>query len=164
MTEQTPSPNDDSKAGESEQPQGEPQSADPQGPSEDELPEWARKELTKVRGEAASYRTRLRAAETKLGEAKSPEAFESALADVRAKNAELERSLLVAKVASKYELPEILAEALKGETADDLEAHAKALQAFLAPKAPPSLAGGLDPNDGDDGELDPRKLARLTRR
>ncbi|MFF4244312.1 hypothetical protein ACFYY2_07530 [Streptomyces sp. NPDC001822] len=134
------------------------------GGQEDELPEWARKELTKVRGEAAGYRTRLRDAETKLGSAKTPEEFEAALADVKSQNAALERSLLVTKVASKYELPELLAESLKGSTPEELETHAKALQALLAPKTPESLGGGLDPSDEDDGEMDPRKLARRSRR
>ncbi|SNS50276.1 hypothetical protein [Actinacidiphila glaucinigra] len=134
------------------------------GQSEDELPDWARKELVKVRGEAAGYRTRLRDAETKLSAAKSPEEFESALAEVKTENARLERSLLVTKVASKYELPDLLSESLKGETAEELETHAKALQALLTPTAPESLGGGLNPSDEDDGEMDPRKLARRSRR
>ncbi|MEU2111525.1 hypothetical protein [Streptomyces sp. NPDC019507] len=132
--------------------------------NEDELPPWARKELAKVRNEAAGYRTRLRDAETKLSGAKSPEEFEAALADVKAQNAALERSLLVTKVAAKYELPDLLAEALKGESAEELEKHAKSLQDLLASNAPESLGGGLDPSDEDDGEMDPRKLARRSRR
>ncbi|WP_371671233.1 hypothetical protein OG985_28600 [Streptomyces sp. NBC_00289] len=134
------------------------------GAPEDELPDWARKELAKVRTEAAGYRTRLRDAETKLSAAKSPEEFESALAEVKTENARLERSLLVTKVASKYELPDLLTESLKGETAEELETHAKALQALLDTKAPESLGGGLSPSDEDDGEMDPRKLARRSRR
>ncbi|WP_236246474.1 hypothetical protein [Streptomyces sp. CC210A] len=165
MTQQTPTPEDDSaKPGEGEQPQGEPQSAAPQGPSEDELPEWARKELTKVRGEAASYRTRLRDAETRLGQAKTPEEVEAALAEVRAKNTELERELRVSAVARKHGLPDELTNRLRGESVDELEADAKALSALLRLAPPENLSGGLDPNDGDDGELDPRKLARLTTR
>lgn len=168
MTAQPPTPTSDddgAKAGEDEQPQGEQESADPQsGPSEDELPEWARKELTKVRGEAASYRTRLRDAETKLGQAKTPEEVEAALADVRAKNAELERELRVSAVARKHGLPEELTDRLRGDSVDELEADAMALSALLRLAPPSGLSGGLDPNDGDDGELDPRKLARLTTR
>lgn len=136
----------------------------PAGTAEDELPEWARKELTKVRGEAASYRTRLRDAETKLSDAKSSEEFEAALAKVKAQNAALERSILLANVARKYELPDALAARLTGNTADELEADAKTLQALVTPPAPQSLSGGLDPSDGDDGEMDPRKLARRSRR
>ncbi|WP_458338083.1 hypothetical protein [Streptomyces sp. 372A] len=169
LPEQTPGPNGpdgaETPTAESELPEaGAPNSESASTSAEDELPDWARKELTKVRGEAASYRTRLRDAETQLSGAKTPEEFEAALSEVKAENTKLERSLLVTKVASKFELPELLADALKGETAEDLEAHAKALQGLLAPPAPSSLGGGLDPSDGDDGELDPRKLARLTRR
>ncbi|MFF7254797.1 hypothetical protein [Streptomyces microflavus] len=135
------------------------------GTQEDELPDWARKELAKVRGEAAGYRTRLRDAETKLSGAKSPEEFEAALTEVKQKNAELERSLVVSSVARRFDLPEELAERLRGATPEELEADAKSLQSLLAPKAPPALGGGLDPSEGDDdGEMDPRKLARRTRR
>ncbi|KOG26814.1 hypothetical protein [Streptomyces viridochromogenes] len=138
--------------------------AGPSTSSEDELPDWARKELAKVRGEAAGYRTRLRDAETKLSEAKTPEEVEAALADVKSKNAELERSLLVATVARKYDLPAELAGRLQGGTPEELDTDAKALQALLTPAAPPSLGGGLNPSDEDDGEMDPRKLARRSRR
>ncbi|MGW6745972.1 hypothetical protein ACWGDX_35440 [Streptomyces sp. NPDC055025] len=164
MPEETPAPSGE-PTGESEQPQSEPQSTEaPASTTEDSLPEWARKELTKVRSEAASYRTRLRDAETRLSEAKSPEDFEAALADVKAKNAELEHSLVVGTVARKYELPDELAARLRGTTPEELEADAKALRALLAPAAPESLGGGLNPSDEDDGEMDPRKLARRTRR
>ncbi|MFE7480014.1 hypothetical protein [Streptomyces sp. NPDC057552] len=132
--------------------------------SEDSLPEWARKELVKTRNEAAGYRTRLRDAEVKLSEAKSPEEFEAALSEVKLQNAALERSLLVTRVAGKFELPEILADALKGDTPEELEAHAKALRAIVAPPHSPTLSGGLNPVDEGDGEMDPRKLARRTRR
>ncbi|WP_309242580.1 hypothetical protein [Streptomyces sp. KAI-26] len=135
------------------------------GTPEDELPDWARKELAKARGEAAGYRTRLRDAETKLSGAKSPEEFEAALTEVKQKNAELERSVLIGTVARKFDLPEELAGRLHGTTPEELEADAKSLQSLLAPKAPSALGGGLDPSAGDDdGEMDPRKLARRTRR
>ncbi|MGV9312595.1 hypothetical protein ACWDR0_10410 [Streptomyces sp. NPDC003691] len=153
-----------SPSGEStEAPAGQPEQSGPDG-QEDALPEWARKELTKVRGEAASYRTRLRDAESRLSEAKSPEEFETALAEVRAKNSALERSLLVTRVIAQFDLPGELADRLRGESAAELEADAKALRALLAPAAPEALSGGLDPSGGDDGEMDPRALARLVRR
>ncbi|MCC2278897.1 hypothetical protein LKL35_26225 [Streptomyces sp. ET3-23] len=149
-----------------EQPPGERVASAPsEEPSgEDALPEWARKELAKVRGEAANYRTRLRDAETKLGEAKSPDEFEAALSELRAQNAELERSVLRASVARKYELPDDLADALRGEDEAALAAHAKVLAKYIPAPAPQSLGGGLTPDDGEDGEMDPRKLARLSRR
>ncbi|MFB9573505.1 hypothetical protein [Streptomyces yanii] len=81
-----------------------------------------------------------------------------------AKNAELERFVLVATVARKFDLPEELAGRLRGSTPKELEADAKALQAFVTPAAPLNLGGGLTPSDEDDGEMDPRKLARRSRR
>ncbi|OII68280.1 hypothetical protein [Streptomyces sp. CC77] len=131
---------------------------------EDALPEWARKELAKVRSEAANYRTRLRDAETKLSEAKDPAEVEAALTKLRAQNAELERSVLRASVARKYELPDDLADALRGDDEAALVAHAQVLAKYIPVPAPPPLGGGLTPDDGGDGEMDPRKLARLTRR
>lgn len=83
---------------------------------------------------------------------------------MKAKNAGLEHSLLVSTVARKFDLPETLAGRLRGETPEELEADAKALQALVTPGPPPFLGGGLDPSDEDDGEMDPRKLARRSRR
>ncbi|WP_372407214.1 hypothetical protein [Streptomyces luteireticuli] len=120
--------------------------------------------MSKARAEAASYRTRLRDAETRLTEAKSPEEFEAALAEVKAQNAELEHSLVVSQVARRFELPEALSARLRGSTVEELEADAKTLQALLAPPTPQSLGGGLNPADEDDGEMDPRVLARRSKR
>ncbi|CAL9327215.1 hypothetical protein [Streptomyces sp. SudanB182_2057] len=84
---------------------------------------------------------------------------------MKAKNAELEHSLLVSSVARKYDLPEELAGRLRGSTPEELESDARALQALVLPAAPAALGGGLTPSaDEDDGEMDPRRLARRTRR
>jgi hypothetical protein len=131
---------------------------------EDELPEWARKELTKVRGEAANYRTKLREAETSLQNAKTPEEFESARTELSKRIAELEHEVVVSKVARKFELPDELVPLLKGADEAALEAVAKTLQKYAVPAAPESLGGGLTPSDDNDDEMDPRKLARRTRR
>jgi hypothetical protein len=130
---------------------------------EDELPDWARKELTKVRGEAASYRTRLRDAEDKLKDAKTPEEFESAVSEIRNANAALERQIMVNKVAGKYELPAELAARLQGDDEAALEADAKALAALVAAKTTPeTLGGGLNPGESDD-DFDPVAAARKAR-
>ncbi|WJN62632.1 head scaffold protein [Streptomyces phage phiScoe10] len=131
---------------------------------EDELPEWARKELTKARGEAANYRVKLREAETSLQNAKTPEEFEAARSELSTRIAELESSLLRSNVARKFELPDELAARLQGATEAELEADAKSLLKFVAPAAPESLGGGLTPSEDGDDEMDPRKLARRTRR
>jgi hypothetical protein len=131
---------------------------------EDELPEWARKELTKVRGEAANYRTKLREAETSLQNAKTPEEFEAARSELSSRIAELEHQVVVTAVARKYELPDELVPLLKGDSEEALEAVAKTLSRYALTPAPESLGGGLTPSDDDDDEMDPRKLARRTRR
>lgn len=127
---------------------------------EDALPEWARKELTKVRGEAAGWRTQLRESEAKLAAAKTPEEFETATTDLRTKVSELEHAI----VAAAFGLPPDLAARLRGATKAELEADAKVLQKFAPAQDPENLSGGLDPNNDDDGEMDPRVLARRHRR
>jgi hypothetical protein len=132
-------------------------------PEGDELPpEVLRKKLTEANAEAANYRTRLREAEQKLSEAKTPEEYEAAVKDLVEKNAALERSVLVATVAREYDLPSELAELLKGDDEDALKKHAKTLQQFVAPKGDPeSLDGGLTPGSGE--EFDPVAEARKAR-
>ncbi|MEU1309169.1 hypothetical protein ABZ419_09765 [Streptomyces cinnamoneus] len=83
---------------------------------------------------------------------------------MKSQNADLERAVLVGSVARRFELPEELAARLHGVTAEELEADAKALRALLAPPPPASLGGGLTPSEEDDGEMDPRALARRSRR
>jgi hypothetical protein len=141
-----------------------PEGEQPAVKPEDELPEWARKELTKARGEAANYRVKLREAETSLQNAKTPEEFEAARSELSTRIAELESSLLRSNVARKFELPDELAARLNGATEAELEADAKSLLKFVVPAAPESLGGGLTPSDDGDDEMDPRKLARRTRR
>jgi hypothetical protein len=132
----------------------------------DSLPEWAKKELTRARGEAANYRTQLREAERKLGEAKTPEEVEAAISELREQNAKLERAIIVSKVATKYGLSDFLASRLIGSTEAELEADAKlaAKEVPVATPPPPSVSGGLDPSDSEDSEIDPRKLAARFRR
>ncbi|WP_327292450.1 hypothetical protein [Streptomyces sp. NBC_01198] len=152
---------------ESKPPEGNgPDDKKPDGkPGEELPPEVLRKKLTDANAEAANYRTKLREAEDKLSKAKTVEEFETATADLKAKNAELERSLLVTKVAGKHELPAELAELLKGDDEAALEEHAKKLAKLVGQAAPEDLSGGLNPSDKDDGEMNPRKLAgRVGRR
>ncbi|UZJ23709.1 hypothetical protein RHODO2019_10865 [Rhodococcus antarcticus] len=138
----------------------EPVEDEPKVKPEDELPDWAKSELTKVRGEAANYRTRLREVEKKLTEAKTPEEHAAALQEFQDKNATLERSLIVNSVARKHDLPDALAARLNGSTEAELEADAKELAKLLAPTAPADLRGGLDPDDEDTDSSDPRAMAK----
>ena len=165
MSTETPAPTTPT-APAAQEPAAEPvspeQPATAEQPSADELPEWARKAISTANAEAANYRTRLREAEQQLGNAKTVEEFQSAVADVRTENQRLEHELLRERVARRFELPDDLAARLKGATAEELEADAKTLQKYAAPApaAPASLAGGLDPSDDSDTETDPRELAR----
>jgi hypothetical protein len=124
------------------------------GKSEEDLdPKVLRKLLTDTRAEAANYRTKLREAETKLSEAKTPEDIEQAVADLKAQNEALERAVLVANVAREFELPSELAELLKGDDEAALKQHAKSLQKYVTPDTPDSLDGGLNPSGVE--EFDP---------
>lgn len=130
----------------------------------DELPEWARKKLTKANSEAARYRTELREAQEKLQSAKTVEEFEAATKELADKNAELEQALLRERVARKHNLPDALADRLRGSTEEELVADAKALAKLVAAPDdadPSSLGGGLDPSD--DADFDPVKAAREAR-
>lgn len=143
--------------------EGEPK-GDEAPPADEEGKTFDKAYVTKIREEAASWRTQFREAQEKFANAKTPEEFEAANKESAEKIAGLEQQLLVRDIATEFELPAELAAVLKGSTPEELKAHAKVLQKF-APAAPAAtLTGGLDPTDGDDGEMDPRKLALRTRR
>jgi hypothetical protein len=127
-----------------------------------ELPEWAQREIRETRAEAANYRTRLRDAETRLAEAKTPEEFAAALADLNEKNAELARSVDHMKIVRKYELPDDLAAQVRGSTAEEMEAAAKVLAKYAKVEVVSfaGKGGGLNPTQDPDDEMDPRKLAQ----
>jgi predicted nucleic acid-binding Zn-ribbon protein len=120
------------------------------------------KALQKTRKEAASYRTKLRDAEDKLSKAKTPEEYETAVEELRSTNSKLEHSLLVAKVATKYGLPEDLASRLSGDDQKALEEDAKSLQKYAKKSAETTGKGGLSPDDEKDplAGLGPRELAK----
>lgn len=132
------------------------------------LPQWAQDLISGVRGEAANYRTQLREAQEKLQKAKTPEDFQKATEELAKKNADLERELLVTKVAAKHNLPDDLKDRLRGESEADLEKDAASLARF-APKTeepkvdPDTLSGGLDPGDSSDDSFDPVALAKQAR-
>lgn len=140
--------------------------AEEETPSEEVPADVLRSNLTKANQEAARYRTRLREVEKALEERKTPEQVEELLDNLRTERETAERSLLIENVALKHSLPAELAELLKGETREELEAHATALAKF-APKEetddvpPGDLNGGLNPgNDGSDDGLSPRDRVR----
>lgn len=133
------------------------------------LPQWAQDLISNVRGEAANWRTQLREAQDALGKAKTPEDVQKATEEIARKNKELERELLVERIANKHKLPDDLKSRLKGDDEKSLEEDAKSLAKF-APKEevkvdPERLSGGLDPDTSDDN-FDPvaeAAKARATR-
>lgn len=130
--------------------------------SDDTLPEWARTKLTKANSEAASYRTQLREVQASLANAKTPEEFEAATNELNTKIEALETQLLRSTVARKFNLPDDLADRLRGGTEEELEADAKALQKYAAPAGDPDLSGGLDPSEESE-EFDAVAEARKAR-
>lgn len=120
-------------------------------------------ELTRVRQEAAQRRIEARDLKEQLANARTPEEF----AAVQGKVAELERAQTVRDIADTFKLPRELREVLKGDTEDELKAHAAILAKFAPADEeppPPFLGGGLDPNDSDDDDINPAALAKSLRR
>jgi len=133
--------------------------------------EDALKALGKVRGENASWRTKYRDLEAKLAEAKTPEQVEEVVNSMKtereaddAKRAEETRALVVENVALKHNLPDDLAAALKGDTREELEAHAKVLAKYAPAEETegPDVSGGLTPGD-EDGPFDAKAELRKIR-
>lgn len=125
----------------------------------------AKAALAKVRKSEAAMRVRLREAETKLADAKTPEEVEALRKEIAETNATEAQALVVENVALKFGLPDDLAAALKGSTREELEAHAKVLAKY-APSTEvvdPELNGGLDPTGEPDGTYDPQKRAQQLR-
>ncbi|MFE6494129.1 hypothetical protein [Streptomyces sp. NPDC057748] len=126
---------------------------------EDDLPEWARKELKSVRDEAARRRNEAKALKTQLESAKSPEDY----AAIEQRAAGFEADLNRERLARKYDLPDVIAKRIVGATDEEREADAKALAAELTKTTAGSVSGGLDPTDTADA-TDPAALAAQVRR
>lgn len=136
-------------------------------PAGDELDlDGAKAALAKVRKSEAAMRVRLREAEAKLADAKTPEEVEALRQELSETNAAEARALVVENVALKFGLPDDLAARLKGSTREELEADAKELAKYApSPEGgnDPDLGGGLDPSTDPDGGYDPQKRARELR-
>lgn len=159
-TEGTPGAESDD---EGSNPEGDPEGESEENDDEDgnDWSESARAEITKVRNEAARYRTRLREVEEKFKDAKTPEEFEAAVNEQTERNRALESELLRERIARKFDLPDDLAEVLKGDDEKSLTEHAKKLQKYAGTiSGDGDVRGGLDPNDDDDEPSDPAALAR----
>lgn len=109
-------------------------------------------------------RTRLRDIEAKLEGSLTQEQVDEIRNELSTANATEARTLLVENVALKHSLPAELADALKGDTREELEAHASTLARF-APSRPshdPELEGGLNPGS-DEGPFDAQAALNAAR-
>lgn len=118
---------------------------------EDELPQWAKDELSRTRREAARYRTERNGLKEQFKDAKTPDEFQAVLAEYEEKVQQAELKALRESVARKHKLPDALANRLQGTSEEELTEDAKALAQF-APSSRKSgdaadLKGGLDPNN-----------------
>lgn len=162
--EQTPKPDEETT------PPATPETPSDETPKPDEKPDEkptmtldeALAEVTKTRGEAANYRTRARAAEDALKNAKSMDEVNEIVAAMTSDRVVSERALIAENVALKAGLPEALAARLQGTTREEMEADAKALAALIpAPEETPvRLKGGLTPDESGTETSDPGELAR----
>jgi hypothetical protein len=109
--------------------------------------------LAKVRKSEAKTRTRLRELEAQFKDAKTPEEVQEIIEKLAADNAGETRALLVENVALKHGLPDELRDVLKGNSRDELEAHAVVLKKY-APTGDDELEGGLTPGTGDPSGAD----------
>lgn len=159
------------QAGSEEQqqnPEGE-QPEDGEDNGEELPPEVVAKELSKARKEAAKYRTKLREAEEKFKDAKTPEEIEAIVSELRTEREATEHALTVENVVLKHRLPDELAEVLsaasKGKTREELEKHAQALAKYAHAEDDdePHLSGGLRPGSSDES-FDAAAIARQVRR
>lgn len=121
-----------------------------------EIPEWARKELTDVRTEAATRRTQLRDVEQKLSEVTGQVQTltnEKVAAEGRASAAEL--ALLKFNVAIGAGVPggdiADFVDLLQGSNEDELKASAEKVLKFYKPSAPGAQYPGYDPSAGRGG-------------
>jgi hypothetical protein len=113
---------------------------------EQALAEIARKdkELSDTRKEAAKYRIEKKDAVI-AAEQKAEATLAERLGALEKERDEMRRTNLVLSVAKKYNLPDALAERLKGSTVEELDTDAQALVSFVKvqtpdPQKPPSLS------------------------
>lgn len=114
---------------------------------------WAKNAVESANREAASRRVALRELEERVKDAKTPEEFNTALADVKAKEVELTNTLARERAARKHALTDDLLEFLTADSEEGIEAQAEklaalkpvAVQTAVITKLPPT--GGAKPNE-----------------
>jgi hypothetical protein len=165
MTEENKTP----EMGETEQPTQTP--AEMVSISAAELAE-IRAALKKANGEAAKYRKTAEQVEQERkakdeAEMTAVQKAERRAAELEAELSAVKRAQMQAAAAAKLGLPAALADRLKGDTADELEADAKVILETLPKPAPPApKSPGINPlnpgGNGSPGETREQKRTRLT--
>lgn len=135
----------------------------------DELPEWARKQISKANNEAASYRVQLREVQDQFKDAKTEAELEAILKPLNDKldqsesrTRDLERELVI----YKHGLDEDLAEFITGNDPEAWEEQAKKLAERFASgsqnEQQPSHKGGLAGRNGGGAknDVDPAATAK----
>lgn len=119
---------------------------------------WTKNAVESANREAASRRVALRELEERVKDAKTPEEFNKALADVKAKEAELTNQLARERAARKHSLDDDMLEFLTADSEEGIEKQAAKL-ATLKPSAvtPPVITklpptGGAKPSDNTPPE------------
>ena len=117
---------------------------EPQEDERDDAPQWALSEIRKLRAENAAKRTENKGLKAQLADA--PKADD--VSTLRQENTDLLRE----NIALTFGLPKALQDALKGDSREALEAHAKELQAFVPGGSYRDLGGGLDPSGNGNAD------------
>lgn len=141
---------------------------DAAGPDKwDGIPEdhWVRKELDKVRRDAAARRVEARELKDKLSNSKSDEEVQQILADYDQKLAEADMKVAKLDAGRKFGLPDELIARLQGSTPEELLADAEKLAPLISksPRVPAPVppSGGRNPREGSD-DLTPEELYEKT--
>lgn len=113
------------------------------------------RELTRVRREAAGYKSKVESMEAELANRLPADQVANAVAEEQAKIKAQTRAMMVENAALRFRLPDDLAQLLRGETRQELMADAKKLAKYVP------LSD--DDDRDDDDNFDPRAVAQEMR-
>lgn len=136
------------------------ESDEDEGDEDDNLPEWARKKISKVNREAKNLRDQLRQVQEKLQGAKTPEEVAAITQELTETNSSLTLELARERALRKHGLDEDDAVLLTASTPEDIDKQAERIASRIGGGGRGPLKGGLDPMDDDDVPSDPGELAK----
>ena len=127
----------------------------------EELPEWARKQITELRRESASYRTERNDLRERLEQAKdNPEDNKKLIEQLQSELRETSLKATRLDIARKHNLPESADVLLHGEDADSLSEQAKLLSQLFGASA--QSASAPTPSAPHTTPSNPRNPERLS--